>query len=271
MKYQIPITGSLIFLSAITPALCSNFTGRVVQLDLIFPRPFGVYKPVYPFPIVFSISNATSIQLYQRSFQWDLSGFNNYNRLADSVTDSGGFTIDSESLQTQSPSTQDQLLLIYNTSIIVNTTKNTFLVGGFLSVGDCHISPDAENFLILDNSTWFNISDAGELPDILAGGDCATPLGAIGVGPAIQSDPTCPNYSDPNPTPVSCATPVNSTVADAVAKAMLEASNCNGTGMAWPNASLVNNCPRRNAARIYVPGVYTMIMPTLLGLLILLI
>jgi hypothetical protein len=270
MKYQCPITASLILLSAITPALSSNFTGRVVQLDLIFPRPFGVYKPVYPFPIVFSILNATSIQPYQRSFQWHLSGFNNYSR-ADSVDDFGGFTIDSESAQTQSPSTQDHQLLIYNTNIIVNTTKNTFLVEGFLSVGDCHIAPDAENFLILDNSTWFNISDAGELPDILAGSDCATPLGAIGIGAAIQSDPTCPNYSDPNPTPISCATPVNSTVADAVAKAMLEASNCNGTGMTWPNASLVNNCPRRNAAKTYVPTVFTMIVSSMLGLLVLLI
>lgn len=67
---------SFLCLLALLLLLASTFTSavdpNVVQLDIVFPHNDTVYKPVYPFPVVFAFHNAAVAWPFKFNLQWNL-------------------------------------------------------------------------------------------------------------------------------------------------------------------------------------------------------
>jgi hypothetical protein len=115
---------------------CQAQSNTKVQLDLIFLRNNTVYKPIYPFPIVFAIHNAALSWAFGTKFRWRLSK-NGTDRYSDKlipqwqIFDDGGYkpsgTLNSptEGRATPSPS---PFLFINSSAQIVNSTATVFLL-----------------------------------------------------------------------------------------------------------------------------------------------
>jgi hypothetical protein len=282
--YQLGFT-YLIIVQAVTSSVLDNSGSQldsafpktnvtsVVQLDLVFPKPNSTYKPVYPFPLVFSFTNLSSAWAYPRTFFWDLNAWDDNSN--NSILVDGASEMDISS--TSPNSLPDHYLKIIPIDRIRNLTKyRVSLSIGFI-IGGCRIGPNATynpEAISTTISPFINflIDPDGEVPDILAGGNCAYPLGAIGledpIPPNMYRDTNCPIPEKPAAKPSSCASIIDSTVASEVTQAMLNASLCNITGMSWPNTSLVNNCRLRSGARSFVPGMVYAIWP-ILGIMLL--
>ena len=244
-KVLLPIFSVL--LGSIIPAVALDRS--TVQLDLVFPRNGSVYKPVYPFPIVFAIHNAAIAWPHSFLFDWSIYARQDNGSTTD--TDSGGFSVD----KAQNQSFPDQFLFINSSSIIINTTSTRFFLRtSFGITNNCSsdTAPDRTEwgYVHPGEPVWFYLSPDGELPNIMNVTDCPKTLSTFGIqgtyNSALGKTPSCPVLTQPpSPPKENCAFKVDAEVARQVESAMLQTASC--TSGSWPNATgLIRHCTRQN-------------------------
>jgi hypothetical protein len=249
------ILSTLAVLSIISPCQAQNNTK--VQLDLIFPRSNTVYKPIYPFPIVFMIHNAALLWPFGTKFRWRLLE-NGINRFSDKlepqwqVIDNGGYT-PTETIRTPTDGRgappPSPFLFVNSSKTIIKTNATAFKLqysfglwkncSDMIAESEANLTATRPTYTI-DGEMFFNISrDNGEIPNILGGegGDCATPLGAIGVLGSNGSEFgfPCPVRQKPPPEPDLCKFKVSPPIASEVADAMIRETHCKAK--TWPNVT----------------------------------
>jgi hypothetical protein len=65
----------------------------IVQTDIVFPRNNTVYKPVYPFPIVFALNHFADVWQYKPVLNWRLLVWQRYGDWTRSEEGSMGWTV----------------------------------------------------------------------------------------------------------------------------------------------------------------------------------
>lgn len=230
---------------------------NIVQLDLVFPRNNTVYKPVYPFPIVFALHNLEALWDYDFLFTWSLVALEPQESLVANhlgrVRDDGH------------PLPPNPHLLIESTRKIINRTATTFSLRYSLAIyGNCtadHSNTDPRDVNeAIHGFIRFSTNDTADLPDIAAA-PCSEVLLTVGVeGNSTLPDTRmpCPILAEPAPAGESCALRIDSAIEDRVASEMLAAAACPPDSKSWPDVTLVDKCPSR-ADRNEVVGV-TMVL-----------
>jgi hypothetical protein len=209
-----------------------NFT---VQADLVFPRNDSVYQPVYPFPIVFALSNFSRAWKYMPMVAWELTKYDPTSRQAYFANrEFAGWnrngTVPNWGAQ------PDKYLSIHWSHSPSNYNDSYWRLEWSFYVGkdDCLDGPDEKS----KGSTgriFFQTSNlTGIMPNLMASGPCPLPLYAVGITGENKSDEKCPLVSTPPPAP-SCGFPVDKLVVDQVAKAMVDVSGCKNT--TWPGGT----------------------------------
>jgi hypothetical protein len=239
--------------------LCLVLNASTLQVDLVFPRNNTIYKPVYPFPIVFAIHNLPSAWNYKPYIRWSLWTYR-FDSIPGSVTDGIGdgvigFDITSnDGFPPRTPPPPATFLKIESVSGLINATKLAWYLKYTIAIGRTCTGPgfydpnssDYERLNFRSGVITFNVSNTvGVVPDVTAGGDCPTTLGAITFQGPNQSNPECPVLSIPQPAPELCAYKVNSDIAMQVTSSMINKTECNGT--TWPNTTILNRCLRKHS------------------------
>ncbi|KAF2667537.1 hypothetical protein BT63DRAFT_480486 [Microthyrium microscopicum] len=271
---------ALIFFSIISTILAQNDTK--VQLDLVFPKNNSVYKPVFPFPVVFAVHNAALSWPYRVLFWWDLIAMDidGHEPLLLPIIASGGYDphwpLDSRTFS-RGAAPPSPFLLINSTSQMVNTTSQSFMLQYRFGLwNNCSVIrkemkdnyASKNSIYDISGEVYFNVSrEHGDTPNISSGGKCATPLGAIGIlnRTADEEGWACPDLQSPPPKPDSCAFIVNDSVANAVATAMVSEMECMQKET-WPNfTGIVGKCFGKEMV-----GGASMILPATITALIIL-
>jgi hypothetical protein len=256
---------ALIVLSLST--LCKTQNNTKVQLDLLFPQNNTLYKPVYPFPIVFAIHNAALSWPFGTIFRWQLMEVGitehpEYQEPVWNVIDDGGYK---PAVTFYNPTAGRGALplspfLFINSSLnIINTTATRFRLqytfGLWTNCSD-EVAESQVNrtkalrTIKVDGEVTFNISrNNGKVPSIEAG-ECATPLGAIGILGSNGSEYgfPCPIRQNPPPETEECKFKADLAIAKEVADAMIRQSDCRG--QSWPNVTgLLGPCHGKDSLR----------------------
>jgi len=237
-----------VLLSFISPAVAID--PSTVQLDLVFPRNGSIYKPVYPFPIVFAIHNAAVAWPYEFIFDWSI--YARADNGTNKDTDFGGFSVDKD----QNLSLPDQFLFINSSATIINTTSTRFFLRtSFGIANNCSLDISAANpggrrgYISNGDPLWFYLSPDGELPNILNLTECPKTISTFGIHGSSEDPwgggPRCPVLTDPSSPPKkTCAFKPDAEVARQVESAMLRTASC--TSGSWPNATgLVQQCAQQ--------------------------
>lgn len=222
---------------------------NVMQVDLVFPRNDTVYQPVYPFPIVFAISNSEAGWPYGTSLNWNLFGLYSDDREPDLIATGG--IVESDTRVNISNSAEDQWLAIYDAPELMNSSFTELSLSvAFGAPNPC--KEDRERSIELQPGTFmtisFNISSKGELPNVEAGGPCAVPVGAMGItdpknieNSTLEGSCLIVAPEDEWPPVAPCAFRIGAEVASQVESKMLEAATC--TTGSWPDPTgLVGPC-----------------------------
>jgi hypothetical protein len=234
-----------------------------IQMDLVFPVVNNTYKPVYPFPIVFGFSNASSALAYGQSLSWSLVARNSSSATGLSIQQAvienpfglastgkvGSYYLVIEAVANDLPNITET-----NGVMGVDSLANATAAQGFMeltykfTIENCATEENGINF-ISGSTTFFINQETGEIPNIGANdGSCAEPLGALGIinpqQPSSQhsSGNSCATTTATNTSVVQCGTQIGSTVGELVSQAMLNASHCSGKGITWPDLSLTAHC-----------------------------
>jgi hypothetical protein len=247
-------------------SLCRTQNNTKVQLDLLFPRSNAVYKPVYPFPIVFIVHNAALSWPFGTQFSWQLDENGTVEhpkyQLPWKGIDTGGYY----PTQTLFNPTQGRgapppspFLFINSSLNIINTTSTMFRLryrfGLWSNCSDQQAESDmnstkAYRSITVIGEVFFNISkDNGKVPSIEVG-EYATPLGAIGILGTNGSEYgfPCPIRQDPPPETDEYLFKADYSVAKEVAHAMVGRSECRN--QSWPNVTgLLGPCIGKGSTR----------------------
>lgn len=250
-------------------SLCRTQNNTKVQLDLLFPQSDAVYKPVYPFPIVFVLHNTALSWPFGTQFIWDLSEIGTsvdprYFEPRWPGIDGGGFS-PTHLYSGQAPPNfrgappPNPFLLVNSSLNIVNTTSSRFRIRYQFGLWRNCSSERAERAV---NSTkayrsitvygevFFNISrENGKVPGIEVG-QYATPLGAIGILGTNGSEYgyPCPIRQDPPPETDENSFMADYSVAKEVADTMVRISECRF--QSWPNVTgLLGPCRGKDSTR----------------------
>jgi hypothetical protein len=218
-------------------ALSLNTT---VQVNLVFPRNNTVYQPVYPFPIVFAVSNFASAAPYVPAVRWTLLEVEPVMR-NQAFANSGAIGWDTNQTRPNFGPQPDKYLSIDSTIAISQSNQSywileyTFFVGSSECFGpETDIRPRGSVGRI-----FFNTSrTTGVMPDLSASGPCPFTLGAVGIRGQNQTDPMCPLLASPPPAP-SCTFPVDAEAVAQISKAMVDTSRCKN--VTWPGGTGIGN------------------------------
>lgn len=222
-----------------------------VQFDIIFPRNNTVYKPVYPFPVVFGLHNGSAAWSYVITWDWDILSLDTEPGGKRTVA-SGGWIPGVPGVETPAAPPNPYLIIDPVEEIVNTTSRNFFMRYGFAITHSCNesarpIKVDPYLTVSFDDGIYFSLDpENGELPDLTAAGPCATPVGSIGIQKEIPNiagswNDVCPVLA-PGPQPTqSCALPIHDTIATQVAARMLNYTEC--PDQTWPNVTgLVGKC-----------------------------
>lgn len=216
-----------------------------LQVDLLFPRNNTVYQPVYPFPIVFGALNFSVASPYQPILKWTLEA-----RGQPGSNIPGAYKGSTSGEIALNTTSNKSLFVTFDKFISDFNQTMRYELNYVWSMGrvDCFVI-DATKFSKSPPSRiFFNTSkDEGIIPDIRSPDSCGASGSASGyIGPNL-TDSTCPLLSKPKPKPLSCAYPVDTSIADEVAKAMVNASGCGKAS--WPNSTGIGTqCTRKSSS-----------------------
>ncbi|KAK1977222.1 hypothetical protein LZ30DRAFT_785048 [Colletotrichum cereale] len=215
-----------------------------IEVDLIFPRNDTVYKPVWPFPIVFAVRNASQLWQSDDEFfdfwvKWELTGYTDINDSDTSLLFSSGvwktdknattdntFTIIDASRRDLVSATQRQFQLKYTTTMFAGCPINATSEGADSKPQD--VSHDGRVVFTTD-------PDAGQIPAIAGPADeCPAFVGSFEITDARHDWGTlCPVVSRDSPASQACNLKMDEALANEVSGAMLDRANCpRGT---WPD------------------------------------
>jgi hypothetical protein len=249
-----------------------------IQVDVVFPREGGRYAPVYPFPIVMAVHNLS------HAWRYDLQLFYRIRDLKGNDGDFGFSEVmwprdnEKDGLKT-GPNTEtapppDKFLFINGTDKFARVATGEFsMIVGLRMAVNCTEGPvtaeEKDEALRhtpgtgLVGGVTFSMAADGELPNVMAGGECADPLIAMEVNgtilyddaPVRMDDPEwygkqCPILTDPYPDPKSgCQYRLTSDDQKKVEDEMLEVAGCAGRkGVSWPSRDLVLPCDKSSGS-----------------------
>ncbi|KAK1996221.1 hypothetical protein LX36DRAFT_658795 [Colletotrichum falcatum] len=225
----------LLHLVGLSFALPSN-----IEVDLIFPRNDTVYKPVWPFPIVFAIRNASQLWQSDDEFfsfwvKWELTGYTDTNSsqlFTSGVWKTGKNATTNDTVMVIEASRRDlvdaperRFQLKYTTTMFAGCPLNATSNGPDSKPQD--VSHAGQVVFTTD-------PDAGQVPSIADPEECPTFVGSFGVTDARHSwGSLCPVMSRSSPPSQACGLKMDQALADEVREAMLDRANCaRGT---WPD------------------------------------
>jgi hypothetical protein len=222
-------------------ALCISTT---VQIDLIFPKNNTVYQPLYPFPIVFAVSNFSSAGQYKPVVRWVLSKLTLSKKERGVVADCI-IGWDKDNSDPNFGAQPDKYLSIDSTIYISHDNGTSFPISWVLeytvSVGrDRCFGTDSDRDLRgTMGEIFFDTSiKVGIIPDEKAFDPCPLNIGMIGITGQNQTDSVCPLLSSPRPA-ATCAFKVDSQTFDQISKTMVDTSKCKN--VTWPGGTGIGN------------------------------
>jgi hypothetical protein len=245
-----------------------------VQFDLVFPRNNTVYKPVYPFPVVFGLHNGSAAWPYIIWWEWDITSSGTGDLVA-----YGGYTpgIYGEEKPAAPPDTHliiDPVSQIFNTTAQKLLLRYTFGIRNACNETTGEVPSKHELDVLFNQGFSFSLDrENGQVPDITASGSCAIPVGSVGIQKDIptRDDGLCPILA-PGPQPTQeCALPINEAVATRVAAGMLAHAGC--PDQTWPNVTgLTGKCRPKTSGQnqLWYDGIMFTSTMAVLGLTILL-
>lgn len=235
----------------------------VVQLNLVFPLNNTVYKPVFPFPIVFSVQNAARIWSYHPMFRWQLSR-QWEDELSEPIFSTGGFDHGSDNKSAFYMGDKlppERFFLIRGNKAIVNANlplklrlDYSFSISPNCSVvrrNGTQLEPEETILYTAQGTVLFDLNWNGTQPNVLANGTCSTPLDTLGVSgsPLNENNRTCPKVITPAPAPDPCGLKIDDDTVYRVEKAMIRQSNCDMKN--WPDPKFNGTCQRSSATHMY--------------------
>jgi hypothetical protein len=222
------------FLSS--PSYSLDFT---VQADLVFPRNNTVYQPVYPFPIVFALSNFSRAWKYMPTVGWELTKYElgtraTYFANSELAGWNKNGTLPSWGAQ------PDKYLSIHSSDSLSQYNESHWRLEWSFWVGkdDCLTGPDKKSHGSVGRIFFSTSNITGVMPNLTASGPCPFTLGVVGITGQNQTDEKCPLVSTPRPAS-TCGFTVDKPVVDQVAKAMVDISGCKN--VTWPGGTGVGN------------------------------
>ncbi|KAK2062581.1 hypothetical protein LY76DRAFT_505517 [Colletotrichum caudatum] len=213
-----------------------------IEVDLIFPRNDTVYKPVWPFPIVFAVRNASQLWQADEFFtfwvKWELTGYTDINNSDTSLLFTSGVWKTGKNATTNSTVTvidasrrnlvnapQRQFELKYTTTMFAGCPRNASSEGP-------DSKPQDESY---DGTVLFTTDpDAGQIPSIANSDECPYFVGSFEVTDARHDWGTlCPVVSQNSPPSQACGLKMDEALANEVSEAMLDRADC--TRGTWPD------------------------------------
>ncbi|KAI3544082.1 hypothetical protein CTAM01_00509 [Colletotrichum tamarilloi] len=235
----------LTFLTGFSSAATITTTPTTsVEVDLIFPRNGSTYKPVWPFPFVFAVQNASKLwpesdekNFYNFWVKWDLTGYTDINDADTGQLFSSGvwqteaknktadtYTIIDASRRDLVNATQREFRLRYTATMFSACPKNVTGEG-----------PSSKVYDVSYNGTAFFTTDPnGQIPSLVDTTSCPDFVGSFQItGNSHDYGDICPVVSDKEPTSEACEIKMDAALETQVKAAMLTRANCqNGT---WPD------------------------------------
>lgn len=200
-------------------ALSQSLMGEasMIQLNLVFLQNNMVYKPAYPFPIVFAIHNGSDAPSSQNlHFHWRLFQTNPENPESVFFITSDGFNSELDLHPTSIP---NNFLLTNGTKKLQERTGKFFLEYMLLIYSNCTLehppadlgSRELKVYAKQTGTVNFDLGDNWGTVDIGTSGPCAEPLNAIKIeGYAVHDGVFCPVVAESNPTHMEdCAFSIN--------------------------------------------------------------
>jgi hypothetical protein len=251
MISRLRILQILLCLLGASTLLLATELPTTVQFDLVFPKENATYKPLYPFPIVFALHNGSAASRFPIHWEWELVAYSPENEWPYNVLAGAGS-------KSEGSPPLEETLIIAPVSELINSTVKDFILryrfGIHYTCNDSGYVPPNQDFdVFFSSGILFSLdSENGQVPDIEAVGQCATPLGSFGIEKEVpkmfptRNNETCAVLK-PGPQPTqNCAFPINATVASQVAARMLNETACKG--QSWPNVTgLVGKCRRETS------------------------
>ncbi|KAF3001480.1 hypothetical protein E8E13_008611 [Curvularia kusanoi] len=256
MKSRFLSLCTLLYLLSTSGMICATELPTTVQFDIIFPRNNSVYKPVYPFPVVFGLHNGSAAWSYQIHWGWSIYEISETGSDPNLVA-SGRWRPGVPTIEQLAPP-PDSYFIIDPVNELINTTHRYFhMIYKFGITQSCNettreVPLERELDVTFNDYIRFRLDpQGGEVPNLADIGPCATPVGSVGIRTDVElfgdGGRPCP-VLDAGPQPTqSCAMPLNNTLATKVAARMLQHANCSEQ-TTWPNATgLLGKCrPKRS-------------------------
>ncbi|KAF3479924.1 uncharacterized protein GIQ15_06900 [Arthroderma uncinatum] len=202
-----------------------------IQVDLIFPEDNGVYKPVYPFPIIYAAKNLSAIAARDINLWWSL-------KMVEPAPYTGHPGVEAYGGVYQVAPYPDEFLLLNSSDQILNSTVGTLeLTYGIGVKYDCYNNitrPDYVREYDHLGTTRFKLRLDGKVPDILVAGPYSKPLVSLGYGgDSINSTGgVCHSFASPLPVQ-SNLFKIDAALASRVSSVMMATVSC--TAGSWPD------------------------------------
>ncbi|OHE96949.1 hypothetical protein CORC01_07734 [Colletotrichum orchidophilum] len=213
-----------------------------VEVDLVFPRNASTYKPIWPFPFVFAVRNASQLwpdnkDYYSFWVKWDLTGYDDIND-ADS-----GQLFSSGVWQTEAKNKTSDTYTIIDASRrdLVNATQRTFRLrytATMFSACPKNATGQGASSKAYDVSyngtALFSTDPNGQIPSLVDTDACPDFVGSFEItGNSHDYGDICPVVSDKEPASDACGFKMDAALETQVKEAMLARADCpNGT---WPD------------------------------------
>jgi hypothetical protein len=239
MRFHPHYWSALLCLLGSAPLMRAAELPTTVQLDIVFPKNNTVYKPVYPFPVVFGLHNGSAAWSYVIKWSWEIVALDG-EPSANNIIASGGYFPGVPGIEKPAPPPNKYLIIDPVDEIVNTTARKLFMRYSFAITDACNettddIPIDRKPNVSFNQLVFFSLDpEHGLTPNITATGPCATAVGAIGIQKEIPgfSGP-CPILAD-GPQPVqTCALSIDEEVSDQVSARMLNHTEC--SAQTWPN------------------------------------
>lgn len=218
------------------------------QFDIVFPQNHTVYTPVTePFPFVFALHNGSVAMRYETYWHWELRGFVG-------ATNQSFIYVSGSSNRYDSP-LMDETLIIQPIYELRNATAKNLQLSFTFGIRDtCYGTAyvPANRELDVHLTDWVTFSfdrDNSVVPNLIAAGPCATPVGSVLIeseSKEMYGGQTCAVLKSAVQPPQTCALLVDEAVASRVEERLLNETKCDGS--VWPYMIGVGiSCDRKSS------------------------
>lgn len=191
------------------PCYSSNIP---VQVDLVFPRNNTVYKPDWPFPVVFAIHNFSTAWKFKPRVSWRVVQ-HNYTTREEYKGGEGVIGWNDHAQSDWAPPPQSFLAVNATNGPTFTNESNWRLKWYFyMDTKEC-----VSSITTLIGKVFFNTSrTAGIAADFTTLSSCAPSIGAIGLDGFSLTNDLCAIMSSPQPDPRPCAVSVDRPTANRI-------------------------------------------------------